>query len=249
MHELPYESILEQNARDERRPFWNYFDLLIVIGLGFASVLLIVAFLAIVARVVPSIKNDPLPLEIPLEFVLYGMIYFAFRLTFETRYGKPVFSSLGWKSVPFNPLLAIVGGVALAFGVSGLASLLHTPTIPSPFDKLTSSPSMLVLFAIFALVVGPLSEELVFRGFLQPLFSRTFGVAAGILITASIFGLLHGPEYAWAWQYVLAVSLAGVAFGIVRARTHSVIPSTLMHGCYNCVFIVALIVTKYAKLK
>ena len=39
-------------------------------------------------------------------------------------------------------------------------------------------------------------------------------MVAGILLTASTFGCLHGPEYSWAWQYVVAVSLAGVVFGV-----------------------------------
>ena len=48
----------------------------------------------------------------------------------------------------------------------------------------------------FAITLGPLCEELVFRGFLQPLLIRTFGVAAGILLCAVPFALLHGPQYA-----------------------------------------------------
>ena len=86
-----------------------------------------------------------------------------------------------------------------------------------------------------AVVVAPFFEELFFRGFFQPLFSRTFGTIAGIVLTAVLFGSLHGLEYSWAWQYALFISLAGAVFGWLRARTGSIIPSTVMHGCFNAV--------------
>jgi hypothetical protein len=100
-----------------------------------------------------------------------------------------------------------------------------------------------------AVTIAPLFEELFFRGFIQPLLSRTFGVAAGVVLTAALFGGLHAPEYSWAWQYALAVSIAGAVFGWVRARTQSIIPSTIMHGSYNLVFIVGLLLMKYGPHK
>jgi len=113
----------------------------------------------------------------------------------------------------------------------------------------SKSSLALVLFAVFAAIIAPITEELFFRGFLQPLFSRSFGVIAGILITALIFGGLHAPEYSWAWQYASAVAFAGAVFGWVRYRANSIIPSTIMHGCYNTVFLIAFLVSKHPKLQ
>ena len=48
-----------------------------------------------------------------------------------------------------------------------------------------------------------------------------------------------------AWQYVAAISVVGVVLGIVRMRTKSIIPGTVMHGCFNAVSVVGLIATKY----
>lgn len=246
--ELPIVIVEDQPAR-VREPFWDYVDLLLVGGLCFAAALIIVLAAAGLSRVYPSLQKDPMPLALPLQIVFYGLVYLAFRVTFLVRYDAPVFKSLGWRRVSIAPVLLVLGGIALALGVSAIASLLHTPQIKSPFDKLMESGWMIVLLAIFAVLLGPISEELVFRGFLQPLLSRTFGVIAGVLLTAITFGCLHGPEYSWAWQYVLAVSLAGVVFGWLRARTNSIIPSTIMHGAYNAVFVTALIAQKYGKFK
>ncbi|MBV9404750.1 MAG: CPBP family intramembrane metalloprotease, partial [Acidobacteriaceae bacterium] len=87
--------------------------------------------------------------------------------------------------------------------------------------------------------------ELLFRGFIQPLFSRTFGVALGIVLTAALFGCLHGPEYSWAWQYVVAITTVGIVLGWIRAWANSIIPTAVMHGCYNAIFVVALAITKH----
>jgi membrane protease YdiL (CAAX protease family) len=91
-----------------------------------------------------------------------------------------------------------------------------------------------------ALTFAPFFEELLFRGFLQPLFSRSLGVAGGIALTALLFGALHGPEYNFHWQYVAAISLVGAALGAVRYRTGSIITSSVMHACYNLVAVIAL---------
>lgn len=245
--ELP--PLTENHPAPVREPFWDYVDLLLVGGLCVAGALLIILIAAACANFDPALRKDPSPLALPLQIVFYGLVYLAFRLTFLVRHNAPVFRSLGWRPARISPVILGLGGVLLALGVSAIASLLHTPQVKSPFDKLMQSGWMVALLALFAIVLGPVFEELVFRGFLQPLLSRTFGLVAGILLTAALFGCLHGPEYSWAWQYVLAVSLAGVVFGILRAKTNSIIPSTIMHGAYNGVFVVAMIVQKYGKLK
>jgi hypothetical protein len=149
-----------------------------------------------------------------------------------------VFTSLGWKRTISNKSLLFigVGGFVLSPLVSLVASLAHTPEVHlEALDQLEKQPVILAIFGVMAITIAPLFEELLFRGFLQPLFTRTFGVAAGILITAILFGSLHAPEYKFVWQYVVAVSFVGVVLGVVRYRTGSIIPSTLMHACYNAV--------------
>lgn len=243
----PVEPVIDVAPPAPREPFWGYADLLLVMGIVVASIALITLVGGVLIFLYPALRDDPTPLLLPVQVAFYGFIYLALYLTFKTRYRKPVFASLGWRRTTLNLGIAALGGAVLAFGISGLAALLHTPQVPSPLDRFLKSPIDLALFGALAVTLAPLFEELFFRGFLQPLLSRTFGLLSGILITALVFGLMHAPEYAWAWQYVVAVSLAGAVFGWVRARTNSIIPSVIMHGCYNLVFVIALIFTKYVK--
>ncbi|MBV9300623.1 MAG: CPBP family intramembrane metalloprotease [Acidobacteriaceae bacterium] len=230
-----------------RDPVWNYTDLLLLMGFIAASAALIVLASGVLVALRPDLRDDPTPLLLPVQLAFYALVYLGLHFTLSIRYGRAVFSALGWRRVRMNLGVVALGGAALAFVISLLASLLHTPQVPSPLDRFLKSPVNLALFSILAVTLAPLFEELLFRGFLQPLLSRTFGLFAGILITAALFGSLHAPEYSWAWQYVVAVSLAGAVFGWIRARTNSIIPSTLMHSSYNFVFVVALIATKHLK--
>lgn len=232
-----------------REPFWGYLDLLLMLGFVCAGLIGIVLLGAVLVAISPKLKDDPMPMVLPLQLVFYAVVYAGFVAVFKLRYRAPVLISLGWRRAGLNPLFAAVGGVALALGLAFLATLLHTPQVPSPIEKLVSSPSSLALFVITAVIFAPFFEELLFRGFIQPLLSRTFGVIAGVLATAVLFGALHAPEYSWAWQYALVVTLAGAVFGWLRARTNSVVPGTVMHGFYNLAFVIGYLATTHGKFK
>jgi membrane protease YdiL (CAAX protease family) len=103
-------------------------------------------------------------------------------------------------------------------------------------EELMREPRTALALGFFAVTLGPICEELLFRGLLQPLAVRTFGVVAGILTAALPFALLHGPQYAWSWQHVLLILMAGAAFGYARYRTGSTAMATVMHAGYNFTF-------------
>ena len=119
--------------------------------------------------------------------------------------------------------------------------LLHTPDTPTPMSKLLEDRVSMIFLAVAGVSLGPLCEELIFRGFMQPLFVRSIGVAGGILAAAVPFGLLHLQEYGFSWQPGLLITLAGAAFGWMRHRTGSTQASTLMHAAYNTTFFLALL--------
>ena len=103
------------------------------------------------------------------------------------------------------------------------------------------SGGTIVLFGILAVVVGPVAEELAFRGFLMPLLIRSLGAAGGIVLTGIIFGSIHGYEYQWSWQYMLLISLAGCVFGWAKYKTQSTLASALMHCTFNLTQFAALL--------
>ncbi|MBV9499598.1 MAG: CPBP family intramembrane metalloprotease [Acidobacteriaceae bacterium] len=230
-----------------REPFWGYSDLGLVLLLVAFGLLVLIVIDGAIEFADPRLRVDYTPLVLPTNMAAYLVVYLALKLVLGSRYGKPVFSSLGWKRTRLNLLLVGAGGVALAFALSALASLLHTPKVETPFEALTNTPFSFAFLTITAVLIAPLFEELFFRGFIQPLLCRSLGIVAGIGVTAALFGALHAPEYSDKWQYAFTVLLAGVAFGVMRQWTKSIIPGTVMHGCFNAVSVVALAIDKFHK--
>lgn len=229
-------------------PFWNYVDLALLIGLTVAFLVVLCVPLALVFK--PQIGGSLFVLfALVVQAALYASVYLALLVVFGTRYHRPVFRSLGWRGVHFNLGWCVLWGVSLTALVAGTITVLRAPQVPSPVDALITSRATLIGVALLAAAAAPVFEEAFFRGFLQPLLSRSLGVAAGIGITAVLFGALHVPEYSYAWQYGLAITIVGAAFGYARFKTNSLIPSTIMHVSFNSVAVVALIATKFTSLK
>jgi uncharacterized protein len=130
----------------------------------------------------------------------------------------------------------------LAIGLSVLGVVLRTPAIPTPVDRLISGRGSLLLVIVFAVVLGPVFEELLFRGFFQPLLERALGAWPAIILAATGFALLHGQEYRWMWQQLLVVGLAGVAFGYARFKAGSTAAAALLHSGYNLTFFVGYLI-------
>src|ERR1700685_224721 len=148
-----------------REPFWGYADLILMLGFVCAGLVGIVLLGAVCVAISPKLKSDPMPMVLPLQLVFYAVLYAGFMAVFRLRYQAPVLASLGWRRAAFNPLFAALAGVALALGLAFFASLLHTPQVPSPIDKLVNSPLSLALFVLTAVIIAPFFEELLFRGF------------------------------------------------------------------------------------
>jgi membrane protease YdiL (CAAX protease family) len=45
--------------------------------------------------------------------------------------------------------------------------------------------------------------------------------------------LLHGAQNHWAWQPILLIGVAGIAFGYVRYKTKSTTSAFVLHSAYN----------------
>lgn len=200
--------------------------------LAFAFPALIIA--ATVVRVIPGARTYGTAFQgLLAQLIWYLLVFGVLYLMLRTRYDRPFWRSLGWH-FPFRGMaVTLFGGPLLAFGIGYVGYILRTPNVPTPFGQMIANRPTFVLFAIFVVIIGPLCEELAFRGFLMPLLIRSFGAAAGIIVTGALFGFLHAPEYAWSWRHVLLITSAGCAFGYVRYKSGSTAASTCMHSAYN----------------
>lgn len=213
--------------------YWGWSDATLFAGLLLPSGLLAFGLMRGLTMVVERMGSAAQVLS--FQFIGYGIWLTTLYLLLWLRYRRPFWSSMGWRvpwpgaitSVFYGPLLAVF--VALA------AAALKTPP-GSTIQDLMRDRISIALIGLFSATLGPLCEELVFRGFFQPLLIRTFGTPFGIVLCAAPFALLHGPQYHWSWQIVVLLVLAGVVFGYVRLRTGSTAASALVHATYNLTF-------------
>lgn len=84
-------------------------------------------------------------------------------------------------------------------------------------------------------LVGPIVEELTYRGAGMSLFHR-FGPAVAVTVTAVGFGLGHGLLLA-----LPALVLFGVVTAVLRLRTQSVLPCILVHCAFNATSLVVAV--------
>jgi uncharacterized protein len=224
-----------------RDPFWSYSDLFLFIGLAIPSML----FGWVAVQGVLHLLHIHLAVHaaelLAEQLAGYAVLFSVLRMIFLVQYHRPFWRSLGWIN-PTAPFLWLVAaGFATAIGVAFVTYFVRVPSGSNPMMDLLGDRISILLVGTFGITLGPLCEELVFRGFLQPLLVRSFGPLAGILGAAIPFGLLHIPEYGNSWRHGVVITLAGAAFGWVRYATGSTKASTIMHAAYNALFFSVLL--------
>ena len=224
----------------ERDPFWSYADLALFIGLALPCMLLSLGVVKGTMLLIHFADPTGAVAAVLGQFIFYLFLFVALRLILAAEYGRPFWRSLGWRDIrlPFFTVMMLGIGTAIAIALAGAA--MHTPDTPNEMSEMMRDPRSLILIAIFGVTLGPVCEELAFRGFLQPLLVRSMGAAAGILIAGTAFGLLHFHEYGNSWRHAVVITLAGVAFGLMRHLTGSTKAAALMHASYNGFLFVAL---------
>lgn len=173
--------------------------------------------------------------EVAQLFVAYLMMFGVLKIIFFLR-GQPLLKSLAWTPVPFKPLSLVLTGFGLVFVSLVLQVVLRTPDIQTPFSKmLDSGLASRLAIAVFGVTLAPVAEEMLFRGFLQPVLVNGIGVFPGILTTSLLFGALHLAQNAGLWQAGVTITIAGFGFGVVRHISGSTRASTIVHIAYNSV--------------
>ncbi|HZQ96574.1 MAG TPA: type II CAAX endopeptidase family protein [Candidatus Sulfotelmatobacter sp.] len=236
-------------AVSAENPVWDGWDVLLIIGLTVATIficqfaILFGAHYFLFPRVpLMDLAQRPI-LLLASQYVIDLAVVVYLLALIEGKYHAGFGRAIGWRWPNRVWSLLGMGGVML-LGLSLLENLLPMPK-ETPFDKLFESPRDAYLLAIIAVSLGPLVEELFFRGFLYPVLARRCGVTLAIFLTALPFALMHMPQYGYAWGALLVIFIVGVVCGAVRAVTRSVGASFLVHVGYNgAQMLIALFVTR-----
>jgi len=141
---------------------------------------------------------------------------------------RPLFSAMrdavaGWLMV--TPVVMLTGWL--------LVRLVGDPGGSNPLLELvlgSHDPIALGLLALTAVVLAPLFEETIFRGALLPVLAARLGPLAGVLLSGLLFAMAHISV-----GELAPLTVLGVGLGLVRLRSGRLWPSVLMHGLWNAV--------------
>ncbi len=220
-----------------RDPAWSGWDVLRILLIAVVALFFTVVVLAMV---VPgaTIRDRLNRLNAQPELLMIGqmaaylvLIGYMYILVTRERRQPRFWDAIYWRW-PASIAIYLFIGVLMQAVFLLVGRFLPFPK-ETPFEALLQRPYSLYLIAAFSVTLGPLMEELFFRGFLYPVVRRRFGVMAAIVATAFPFALMHAAQYGNSWASVLLILVVGVVLATVREKTNSLAASFLVHAAYN----------------
>ncbi len=201
-------------------------------SLGVIFVGMVVAFLngGTPGRIAATLSGYwiTLTMMVVTQLAILGVVFGAWALTRASFLAR-----LGLVAPRVTPLqggiLLLAGGVpdALSLAAASLPpSIVDGSGIESLWNELPLAPAILWILVI-GLFPGTV-EELLYRGFIQRGYMRRLSPPLAILLTSTLFGLMHVDPPAIALAFIL-----GLWFGVLAWRTGSILLPILSHILIN----------------
>jgi membrane protease YdiL (CAAX protease family) len=137
-------------------------------------------------------------------------------------------------------LLLVWGGalrLALLLGI--VSSFTDHDTGTHAPDLLEGGPGFGWMIPLVVLI-GPITEELTFRGLLLPGLHRWLRPELAYLLSAVAFAVLHAPLYGVATVIVLWI---GIALAWARHRTQGLLAPIAIHVCINSAWVLKVVLS------
>jgi membrane protease YdiL (CAAX protease family) len=251
----PSAELIQDSAKRNSETPLQWLDLLYLVGLyliGEFVLGLAISFAAsfylgtTTGEVLQGLKgpNTWLAVIIQISLSLVTLI-FLFVLV-RSRTSEPFWPSVGWRE--FRSLTSW-GATASRYALLGCALALIMSVASSAVDNGKTLPiedffhnrETVVLLILYGVLVAPVFEETVFRGCLYPLVAGKFGMAAGVVVTGTLFGLAHAPQLSGGYAQIALLVCVGIVLTYIRARAGTVFASYFVHVAYNSCLFAALI--------
>ncbi|MGH9747570.1 MAG: lysostaphin resistance A-like protein [Candidatus Acidiferrales bacterium] len=248
---------LTQFPEDLRAP-WGWVDLAffaIIAFLGTFVVSLILVFgFALVhpqsAANPPSLSEKSVLVILSQTVLLLALLGYLF-VQMRVRFEMPFWRTIGWRPLETGQiprravyLSLVLGGFVLSLLIQVASSAFQNKT-KVPIESFFQDRRSAFLLMLMGVLVAPLVEETIFRGYLYPVLARSFGIRSGVVVTGTLFGLLHAPQLWGAWGQIALLVVVGIIFTAARALMRTVVASYLLHVSYNSFLFIAFLVASH----
>ncbi len=249
---------IDPRLPEDLRVPWGWIDLLVLLGVAFGATvvvsLILIKMFAIFDVSFRQIQNAAS--EKNLFLILNQALLSVVLLAYLATQMRHTFRATFWRTIGWRPLETgqtpravaylglILSGFMLAILVT-LSSSAFKATKQMPIEQFFQDRRSALLLMSLGVILAPMLEETIFRGYIYPVVARSFGVNAGILVTGTLFGLLHASQLWGGWAQIALLVLVGIVFTYARARTHTVVASYLLHVSYNSFLFLGFLVASH----
>ena len=148
---------------------------------------------------------------------------------------------------PRDILIGLAGLVALSLAIALIGYFfggLQSGRVNLGMYRTARAAGLLPVMIVAAVIVAPVMEELVFRGFLLPGWAASrLGAVGGVVLSSIVWAILHFQYDVWG---IATVFCYGLWFGFVRLRSGSTLATMILHLLQNGAAI-SLIAALYSK--
>ena len=244
---LPVDAAADAAAHDERAP-WPGWVLPAGLAGGLASAVL--AGLLVALGDAAGLDGEAARLSLAAAGLYSGLFATCWLIHRRCATGRSFRVDLGlryrsgdwWRGLAASFLAR--AGVALVIFVIVLLAEDAARADVDAFDEADLTAGLLVAFAVAALVLAPLVEELYFRGLLMRSLESVAPVWLAVAIQAVLFGFAHTSANLGTADLVIvgSTAAAGAVFGLVARRYRRLGPAVAAHAWFNLVAFIALVV-------
>jgi hypothetical protein len=256
-HQKPSSSAYSQYPEDLRVP-WGWLDLLFFVLIAFLGIVFVAISLNIglsLFRMHPSYVQNSISensfLLILGQIILWLLLLGYLAVQVRVRFEAPFWRTIGWRplltgTIPRRIvyLSLILGGFSLSLLVQLASAALQTKA-KLPIQQYFQDPRSALLLMLMSILLAPLVEETIFRGYIYPVVARSFGIGASVVITGTLFGLLHAPQLWGGWGQILLLIGVGIIFTAARAVSRTVVASYILHVSYNSFLFIAFLIASH----
>ncbi len=219
-----------------------------VIGVVILSVISAFSVGGIIMGIFTSTPNQIDKIYLYLSFFLgQGVIILPpiYYLNFKK---KSILDSFRIKPVSFNIIIYSIifsAGVIILFDAVDrvIHQIVPTPDYIIDLGKIMQPESTLGLIFLFLAIVvmAPIGEEIVFRGFLQKFLEEHWkDITRAVLVTSLFFAIIHFNPY-----WTIQIYILGIILGFLSWRTKSIIPSIILHSINNGMAFILTVFDEY----
>ncbi len=170
--------------------------------------------------------------------LMFGVVWF-----FAIFWRKARFKDLGLryysiaKTLWYSLILLIAIFVISFLYVFIMSSLFGIDAPASKMETLIKNRSISnIILLIVVAFIGPIIEEIFFRGFIYSAFKKNWGTNAALFLSSLLFAIVHLDLFS-----LLPLMIIGWLLAYLFEKTKSLFPAIFLHAAYNLILILIML--------